>query len=254
MERDVDALVAVLRTAPARTAILLDFDGTLAPIVDDPARAIPLGGVTDALRTLGRTYRRVAVISGRPVRYLQDHLPSSLALVGLYGLEEVRDGEILTHPDAHGWRGTIDEVATRARTELPEAVGVEHKGLSLTLHVRQSPDLVRVVDGWATAAAARTGLFVRRARMSAELHPPIDADKGTAVRALLTDIDVACFVGDDVGDVPAFDALDAHEAAGGTAVRFVVDSPELDPALRDRADVLLDGPPAVLAVLRALIA
>ena len=89
--------------------------------------------------------------------------------------------------------------------------------------------------------------------MSAELHPPVETDKGSAVAALLDGIDVACFIGDDVGDVPAFDALDAFAAGGGTAVRFVVESSELDPGLRGRADDLLDGPSAVLDVLRALL-
>ena len=89
-----------------------------------------------------------------------------------------------------------------------------------------------------------------------KFHPPVELDKGTVVRALLeaADVEVACFIGDDVGDLPAFDALDRFAAEGGTAVRFVVESPETAPELRGRADVLLDGPGGVLAVLEGLAA
>lgn len=242
----------VLRRDPARTAILVDFDGTLAPIVDDPASAVPLPGVPEALVALQGRYRVVGVISGRPVRYLQTALPGVATLVGLYGLEELHDGVAVTVGDAERWRAVIDDLARQASDELPPGVGVEHKGLSLTLHVRQQANLAASVDAWAAAAAARTGLEVRGARMSAELHPPVDADKGTVVRGLLDGVTTACFIGDDVGDGPAFDALDVLATAGGTAVRWVVESSELDAGLRARADGLLAGPSEVLEVLRLL--
>ncbi|MEO7428960.1 MAG: trehalose-phosphatase [Acidimicrobiales bacterium] len=246
------ALVESLRADPAHTAILLDFDGTLAPIVDDPALAVPLPGITDALTALHEAYGLVAVVSGRPVDYLRAHLPAGPTLVGLYGLEELRDGAVETHPDAAPWRAVIDDLAEAAGAELPPAVGVEHKGLSLTLHLRRHADLAELVDDWASLAAERTGLLLRRARMSAELHPPVATDKGTVVRGLVAGHHVACFIGDDVGDLPAFDALDGFVAAGGAGVRFVVESSELDAGLRARADLLLAGPEAVLELLLAL--
>jgi trehalose 6-phosphate phosphatase len=248
----VRPFVEVLRADPARTAVLLDFDGTLAPIVVDPATSTPLPGTAEAIAALDGRYRLVAVVSGRPVRYLQAHLPAGPTLVGLYGLERARGTEIEEHPDAAPWRRVVDDVAAAAVAELPGGVGVEHKGLSLTLHVRPQPELADLVDAWAAAACERTGLEVRRARMSAELHPPVAADKGTAVTALIAGASTACFIGDDVGDLSAFEALDRFADQGGTAVRFVVESPETAPELRGRADVLLDGPVEVLAVLEAL--
>lgn len=250
----VRPFVEVLRADPARTAVLFDFDGTLAPIVDDPATSSPLPGAAEAIARLHERYAVVAVVSGRPVRYLQAHLPTGPTLVGLYGLERASGVEVEEHPDAAPWRRVVDDVAAAAMAELPEAVGVEHKGLSLTLHVRPHPEMADLVDTWAAAACERTGLEVRRARMSAELHPPVAADKGTAVAALLAGASAACFFGDDVGDLPAFAALDRFASDGGTAVRFVVESPELAPELRGRADVMLDGPAEVLAVLEALAA
>jgi trehalose 6-phosphate phosphatase len=254
LRADVRPYVEVLRADPGGTAVLLDFDGTLAPIVDDPATSTLLPGAAEAIAALHERSRLVAVVSGRPVSYLQAHLPAGPTLVGLYGLERARGDEVEEHPDAAPWRRIVDDVAAAALAELPEGVGVEHKGLSLTLHVRPHPELADLVDAWAVAACERTGLEVRRARMSAELHPPVAADKGTVVASLIAGASAACFVGDDVGDLPAFDALDRFASEGGTAVRFVVESPETAAELRGRADALLDGPGEVLAVLEALAA
>lgn len=246
------AALHALREAPARTALLLDFDGTMAPIVDDPEAALPLPGIVDALDALRVGFGVVAVISGRPVRYLQRHLPGDLVMVGLYGLERVVDGQLELHPDVAGWQPVVADVIEAARRELPDGVGVEDKGLSLTLHVRPRPEHAAAVFEWAQAAAARSGLHVRRARMSAELHPPVAADKGTVTADLVAGLAAACFIGDDVGDLPAFRALDTFAASGGTAVRAVVGSNEAPPELLAVADILLDGPPAVLELLSAL--
>ena len=250
-----DALAAALhalRADPARTALLVDFDGTLAPIVEDPDAAVPLPGIVDALGALRTRFGVVAVISGRPVRYLQRHLPLDLVMVGLYGLERVRAGHLELHPDVARWQPVVTDVIEAARRELPDGVGVEDKGLSLTLHVRPQPELAVAAFEWATAAAARSGLQVRRARMSAELHPPVAADKGTVTADLLAGLTAGCFIGDDVGDLPAFAALDTFAAGGGAAVRAVVRSDEATPELLAVADILLDGPPAVLRFLTAL--
>lgn len=252
MHGDLGELIDRLRRDPARTAILLDFDGTLAPIVDDPASSRPLPGIGEALRGLCGRYGAVAVISGRPAAFLQTHLPPGPTLVGLYGLEEVRDGQIRAHADAAAWRAAVDAAAAAASIELPDGVGVEHKGLSLTLHVRRHPELAEQVERWAAERAASSGLVAGRAKMSAELHPPVDADKGTAVRAAVRAMGAACFIGDDVGDIPAFEALAEFAAEGGSSVALVVETPETAPQLRAHADALLDGPAAVLEVLQAL--
>jgi trehalose 6-phosphate phosphatase len=252
---DAETVLRELRSDPARTALLFDFDGTLSPIVDDPAAAVPLPEVPGLLRELAGRYGTVAVVSGRPVRYLQGHLPAGPTLIGLYGLERADGDDIAVHPDAAPWRAVVDDTAAAASSELPAEVVVEHKGLSLTLHVRQHPALSGVVEAWATDVGNATGLLLRRARRSIELHPPVAADKGTAVTELLgRDRSTACFIGDDVGDLPAFDALDRFCEAGGQAFRMVVSSTETDPVLARRADFLLDGPEAVSRLLQDLLA
>jgi trehalose 6-phosphate phosphatase len=248
------AAVELLRRDPARTAVLLDFDGTLAPIVDDPAAAAPLPGAAEVLAELHARYGTVAIVSGRPVAYLRQHLPAELLLVGLYGLERMRGGRLELHPGAAAWQPVVAGAVEDARRDLPAGVGIEDKGLSLTLHVRQRPELAPDVQRWAAEAEARTGLHVRRARMSTELHPPVVADKGSVAAELLVGSTTACFIGDDIGDLPAFAALDAFAAGGGSVVRVVVASAEAAPELLAVADVLLDGPVAALDLLRALLA
>jgi trehalose 6-phosphate phosphatase len=250
---DPSRLVEGLRADPPRTAVLLDFDGTLAPIVDDPGQAVPLPDAPSVLSRLHEAFGLVAVISGRPVSHLQAHLPAGPTLVGLYGLEALVGDQVVLHPEAARWRRVVDDVAAAAVAELAPGVGVEHKGLSLTLHVRAHPEMAATVDAWAADVSERTGLLVRRARMSAELHPPIAVDKGTVVDELIPRCAAACFIGDDVGDLPAFDALDRFEAAGGTAVRVVVESAETDPGLLARGDLSVSGPSAVLELLRSLL-
>jgi trehalose 6-phosphate phosphatase len=245
-------LVDRVRRAPGQAGILVDFDGTLSPIVDDPASAMPLDGARDALDELSRTYKLVAVLSGRPVAFLAPHLPPTVVLSGLYGLEVLKAGRRTDHPQSGAWREVIDDVATLARARGPEGMEVEPKGLSLTLHFRRRPQLATEVRAWADAQSARSGLQVRDAKMSVELHPPIQADKGTAVEQLASKLAAVCFVGDDLGDLPAFDALDRLAERGASALRVAVDGPETPPTLVERADAVVDGPAGVLQLLREL--
>lgn len=254
MAPDLSELVAALRRAPEATAILLDFDGTLAPIVDDPATSRPVAGAAELLDELAARYRLVAVVSGRPAGFLRAHLGPGPRLVGLYGLERVEGDEVVADPGTVRWRAAVDEAARAAAVELPAAVGIEHKGLSLTLHTRTCPEHEAAVRTWAAEAAERWGLRAGTARRSAELHPPVDHDKGTVVEGLLAEsaARVACFVGDDVGDLPAFAAIDRFRAGGGEGYKVVVASAEAAPELLGTADVTVPDPDGVLALLRAL--
>jgi trehalose 6-phosphate phosphatase len=241
-----------LRAEPGATTIASDFDGTLAAIVEDPAAARPFDGVVEVLGGLSRRYATVAVVSGRPLAFLEAHLPEAVDLVGLYGLEARVGGARSALAGAERWRDEVERVAVLARAQLPPGVTVESKGLSLTLHHRTHPDLAGVVGDVAGALAADSGLVLRPARMSVELHPPVAADKGTALAELLADRRAACFIGDDAGDLPAFDALDAFAGGGGQAVRVAVRSAEAPAEVLARADVVVDGPAAVVELLRLL--
>lgn len=248
---DLTEALGALRADPARTGVLVDYDGTLAPIVLDPDAALPHPAAGPALEALVDRFARVVVVSGRPVDFLARHLPPTVDAVGLYGLESRTGGVVAEHPVAAGWRPVVDQVAGRAVAELPREVEVEHKGLSLTLHLRRHPGAADAAWAWAEATAAASGLVLRPAKHSVELHPPVEVDKGTVVADLVAGLTAACYVGDDSGDLTAFAAL---ERWAGTCIRVAVTSDEAPPVLLAQADLALDGPTAVVAFLQALAA
>ena len=237
---------------PGRSGLFCDFDGTLSEIIDQPDLARPGAGTPDLLATLAERLGVVGVLSGRPVSFLEPLFPSSVLIAGLYGLETLRDGVRRDHPSGGTWREVIDDVAASAIANGPVGMHVEEKGLSLTLHFRTHPEIADEVQAFAEKQGARSGLRVRGARMSYELHPPIDVDKGTALLELADGLATVCFIGDDVGDLPAFDALDALAGRGVTVVRVAVRSPEESSELIARADAHVDGPAGVCDVLRGL--
>jgi trehalose 6-phosphate phosphatase len=239
-----------LRARPARSAVLTDFDGTLSPIVEDFTAAAPLPGVREVLESLAARYGVVGVISGRPVDYLVDHLGTRLRLAGLYGLESIVDGKRVTAADAASWRPKIDDAVEAAQARFGALV--EHKGLSATVHFRTRPELEHDIRSWATATSERTELVLRSAKASVELHPPVAVDKGTVVEALAEGLDAVCFLGDDVGDLPAFVALETLARRGIDTVKVAVRTAEAPVAILERADVVVDGPVGALGLLRSL--
>jgi trehalose 6-phosphate phosphatase len=255
---DLDDLLGPFRAAPGDAAILSDFDGTLAPIVLDPDRAVPLPGAVDVLHALARRYARVAVVSGRPVSFLARHLrldeAPALEAIGLYGLERMSGGQLLEPPDAGRWREQAEQIAVRAERAAPPGVTVERKGLSVTLHYRAAPEAAAWTAAFAAEVAADTGLVVHPGKMHDELRPPVDIDKGTIVTELAQGLSSVCFLGDDLGDVPAFAALDALQSSAGVhTLKVVATSVELAEEVRAAGDVVVDGPEGALEVLRALL-
>lgn len=234
---------------PDDVGLLVDFDGTLAPIVDDPAMARPLPGAMTHLDAVAGRLGRVAVVSGRPLDFLARHVSPGIDLAGLYGLERRIGGDRHDHEPGGCWREVVADVGAHADAAGPVGMRVETKDLSITLHYREQPDLADAVAAWAHDEAARSGLDARPARRSWELHPPIPVDKGTALIDLADGLDAVCFIGDDHGDLDAFVALDRLETDGVTALRVAVTNDEPDAELVAAADVVLDSPTEVEALL-----
>ena len=277
-----EQVVAAVAASPAATLLATDFDGTLSLIVDDPDAAVPLPGAVQVLQSLASSLGELAVVSGRPIEFLVDRLsgqlsaadqssagqspadqtaadqpiadqsglPDSLTLVGLYGLQQIRHGVRSDHPEAVAWPERVAALASTAETNGPAGMRVELKGLSITLHYRGQPELFDQVEQYALELAATSGLVARTARMSVELHPPIDVDKGTVLLSLARQLaGPVLFLGDDVGDLPAFDALDTLSASGLQVFKILARSEESDDELLRRADLILDGPSAMVALL-----
>ena len=132
---------------------------------------------------------------------------------------------------------------------------MEVKAAAVTVHWRRTPGAEGVVRERVAAEAARTGLVAHVGRASVELRPPVGIDKGTVVDGLTDGCRAACFLGDDLGDLPAYAALAHRAAVDGTAVVGVgVRDAETAPEVLDAADLVVDGPEGALAVLAWLAA
>ena len=229
----------------------------MSSIVEDPAGARPLPGAVELLHRLSARFAVTAVVSGRPLEFLREHIGSRaddrLILSGLYGIERsAPGGATIVTEDAERWRPTFAELADVAEAQLPPTVEVERKGLSVTLHVRRHPEQATAAEAWATRIASERGLGVYPGRWTWELRPPVVADKGTAVDELARGLRAVCYLGDDLGDLPAYAALDRMRAAGAYTIKVAVRSDEVPPQVINSADLVVDGPPAALAWLEQL--
>jgi len=253
----VPAALAPICARPADSAIFLDFDGTLAPIVDDPDAARPLPGVPDLLVELGARFGVVAVVSGRPAAFLGEHLghPPGVRLVGLYGLEEVgrSSGPTVSAAALEEWRPTMEALARRAEAEAPPGISVEPKTLAFTLHYRRAPESVGWVRGFAEEARRELDLLVQPGRLALELRAGIEVDKGAVVHALALGRVAACCFGDDLGDLPAFAALAALGEAGLAVARVAVVDEESPHEVAAAADLIVSGPLGALTLLREVV-
>lgn len=246
---------APLLDDPRRAAVVADFDGSLAPIVEDPRASRPLPAAVDVLGRLVALAGCTAVVSGRPVSFLRRVLPvPGLVLAGLYGMERLVDDEVVVDAAAEPFVGVAEQAAAEADRAL-RGLYVERKGgLTCVIHWRTAPDRGEEATALGHDIARRHGLVAQAGRMSLELRPPVDVDKGTAVEELVAGMRCALFAGDDLGDVDAFEALDRMVAAEtlGAAVKVAVLSPEAPPELVERADERVDGPEALASLLSDL--
>lgn len=234
-------LLAPLAEAPERSALVLDVDGTLAPIVARPELARVPAATRAQLERLADRYALVACVSGRAGE-------DARRLVGVEAIVYVGNHGLELDPRAQELAAAIARF--RDRVGLP----VEDKGLSLSYHYREARDeaaarrrLEEVVD-----RAEAEGLDARWGRKVLEVRPPVKADKGTAVRTLLerSGAERGLYAGDDTTDLDAFAGL----AAAGLehAVRVAVASEEGPAALREAADLVVAGPEELARLLELL--
>ncbi|MFF4039793.1 trehalose-phosphatase [Streptomyces sp. NPDC001816] len=261
-----DGLAALLERP--RTAVIgLDFDGTLAPIVEDPEQARAHPDAVPALATLAPKVASVAVVTGRPAEVAVQHG----GFGGTPGLEHL---VVLGHYGAERWDAATNTVTAppphpgvaAVRAELPgllDRVGaghgtwIEEKGRAVAVHTRRADDPQAAFEALRDPLAdlaTRHGLIVEPGRLVLELRPP-GMDKGVAllehIRA--TGAQSVLYAGDDLGDLPAYAAVDKLRSDGIPGLLVCSGSTEVT-ELAERADVVVDGPAGVVALLRALAA
>ena len=251
--------LAALLADPLRAVLASDFDGTLAPIVARPDDARPVAGAMAALCRLAPLVGRIVIVTGRPVDSvraiagLQEHPElASVTVLGHYGLERWEVGADTVD------RPAPDKGLDLVRQELPLLIAgragadIEDKQHSVAVHTRNAADPEGTFSALRPALhalAARAGLEAVDGRFVVELRPG-GHDKGHALKAYVAEGPTSCvvFCGDDLGDLPAFAAIDELRAAGTPGLTVASASDEVT-EVAAAADLVVDGPAGIGALL-----
>ncbi|MDO0927146.1 trehalose-phosphatase [Streptomyces sp. TG1A-8] len=261
-----DGLRALL-AGPRGAVVGLDFDGTLAPIVADPEQARAHPGAVPALAALAPRVSSVAVITGRPAAVAV----RNGGFAGVPGLEHL---VVLGHYGAERWDAVTGTVSAPAphpgvaavRAGLPDLLEragaargtwIEEKGRAVAVHTRRAEDPQAAFEALRVPLAnlaTRHGLIVEPGRLVLELRPP-GMDKGVALLDHVRATGAGCvlYAGDDLGDLPAFAAVEKLRSDGIPGLLVCSGSAEA-PELSERADLVVDGPGGVVHLLSALAA
>lgn len=250
----------------------LDFDGTLAAIVDDPTEARLLPGTDRLLVDLAGSLAGIAVITGRPARQVLaqggvEEVGASIGdrgrdlyVLGQYGNERWSSHERrVSSPKPPPALSTFEARLPGLLRSLDAAEAyLEDKGLAVGIHTRRLPDPTGAFErllGPVTELAESLGLVVEPGRLVIEVRAS-GMDKGAALRALVERLGASavCFVGDDLGDVAAFRAVRALREEGEVAGLLICAGSEEESSLLDLADAVVDGPEGVQDFLRTLAA
>jgi trehalose 6-phosphate phosphatase len=246
--------------APADALIASDYDGTLSPIVSDPAAAHAHPGAIAALRRLATGVGTLAIITGRPVMQAVElgglATVPGLIVLGHYGWERWQDGKVSAPPVPPGVAAARRELPGVLRAAgAPDGTRIEDKGHAVAVHTRGTADpdaaLARL-RGPLETLAGQMGLALEPGRLVVELRPP-GMDKGVALRELAVERDPrsVLFSGDDLGDLAAFAAVRDLRTTGIPGVTVVSAAPESD-LPTEGADLVVDGPDGIAALFTAL--
>ncbi|MGH3499168.1 MAG: trehalose-phosphatase [Nocardioidaceae bacterium] len=257
------ALAEVLAD-PSATLVALDFDGTLAPIVDDPEQAYIHPDALTVLARLSPRLGAIAVITGRPVDtvlrlggFAESSALPALQVLGQYGAErwDAATGETTVSPPPPGLETARRALPAFLRDHGAEDAYVEDKGRALGIHVRrmERPDeAYQRLLGPVRRFAARHQLALEPGKLVLEIRAD-GVDKGSSLHRLLAEpgLSVPIFAGDDLGDIAAYDEVDRLRGAGGAGLLVYATSAE-GTVLAKRADVVVDGPRGLVAWLSYL--
>lgn len=255
---EADTVLAALRSCLPDVLVAVDFDGTLAPLVTDPQASRPVPGTVEALRAVAATGAQVAVITGRDASTVLrlgglDGV-NRIVIAGLYGIETWQDGALSTPdmpPQIAVLRQRLPRLLADARAD-PD-LWIEDKRLSLVVHARRAANPDAALDTVREAVARLSD------ELGLEMHPGSDVlelrlpgyDKASALRRLAGDRAGVLYLGDDLGDLPAFAEVRRLRAAGRAAYGVAVLSSGA-PGIADAADLHVADPEAAVVMLRRL--
>ena len=253
-----------LSSQPQAAAILLDIDGTLAPIVEHAADAHVPESTRQLLIAISRAYRLVGCVTGRRASEARAMVSiGTITYLGSHGAEQLRPGwtQAKLDPAVAEWSRRIRDFGREQDTAGSRRlrVRIEDKGPIVAFHWRGAPDqeMAEAAVGAIAGHAEQAGLQPHWGRKVLEIRPPVRIDKGLGVQRLLEEcggIDAAMYAGDDITDLDAFRALDRLRREGvlSTALRVGVASDEAPSEITGEADLVVDGPGGVRALLTLL--
>jgi trehalose 6-phosphate phosphatase len=261
---EVAEALAPLRANPSRSAVLLDIDGTLAPIVRHAEDAHVPEKTRSTLIAVAHKYGVVACISGRTAADARRVVSiDSIAYVGNHGGELLKPGakKPEVEPEFGHWTRRVQEFARGVDADELQQLRVrfEDKDAIVAWHWRGAPDEEAAHAAVERIAqdAERGGFKPHWGRKVLEVRPPVRVDKGGAVQRLLreVDVDAALYAGDDTTDLDAFRALVQLRESGRItyAVRVGVRSDEGPPEIAEEADVVVEAGDGVRALLQSLL-
>jgi trehalose 6-phosphate phosphatase len=253
-----------IRAEPSRSAVLLDIDGTLAPIVRHEGDAHVPEATRSVLIEVSRRYALVGCVSGRRATTARQIVAiGTIAYVGNHGGELLRPGSTKAEvaPELEAWAERVRAFALRVYTAEHQRMRVrkEDKYAIAAFHWRGAPDeqLAESAVREIARLAESEGFAVHWGRKVLEVRPPVPFDKGLGIAALLRSeqLDAVLYAGDDTTDLDAFRALRELAESGEvtTALCVAVGSDEAPAELAEEADLTVDGPAGVRGLLEALL-
>lgn len=257
--------LAPLRANPDSSAILLDIDGTLAPIVETASEAHVPQGTRQLLKAVANRYRLVACVSGRRASEARAMVGvGTISYLGSHGVELLRAGwtEAVLDPGVEEWVQRIRDFGRQADSADTRKLRIrlEDKAAIVAFHWRgaQDEEAARAAVDAIAEKAQDAGLRTHWGRKVLEVRPPVKMDKGQGIRNFLDrageGIESALYVGDDSTDMDAFRALGelVEEGRLVRSVRVGVSSDEGPSAIVENADVVVDGTDGVSDLLSVL--
>ncbi len=245
-----------------RLGLVVDMDGTISHIAETPEAAIVTPRNRELLGMLVLTLPMVAAISGRAVRDLQQRIAiSGIVCVGNHGLEQWVDGKRVVDDSVRSYRRSIAAALDELRTKLTVGMWIEDKYATASVHYRMTPDPDKAKRELAPIMediAATYGLVTHSGHRLYELRPPIQENKGTALRKLVKqyELDAVMYIGDDLTDIDAIKvAHDLRETKQcyGVGVGVISDSNENRLAVQEASDVVANNVTDVEALLQWLM-
>lgn len=250
-----------ISNAIAGAVVAVDFDGTLAAIAPHPADSRPAEGAADVLLSLAEAGATIAIVTGRMASAALQisgfgHIPG-LIIEGQYGAERWHNHRLDTVPAPPG----LDVLRNRLPALVHELTGdpdvwIEDKEISLVVHARLTRDpaaVLAALQGPLHHLASSAELEVHSGKGILEIRLP-GVDKAHSIERLVSANPTAVvFAGDDVGDIPAFNAVHEWRKRTGRPAMTIGVVPHRDAPVAGIADIEVDDPSAVIDILAQLL-